>query len=728
MSETHHLFALSLLLASATMIGCQGGHHDPIAPETSASRVDSVPVGAVLSDGAGMMNGVLGLWSLDQDPKTQEAFLSPIRYGSDQGDLFALSIRPFLKADSLQLTGVEPGPGGTNYNIRFKHPFPMPADLDRPATAAKRADLFLFDVELLVLADGTDSFFADTVTTNLDIIRNADGYRRLGPMLDASTFGIDNADTFPYRVLSNYNAADPNGNYSIVSGWNASTLLTATGYDVVPQGATIDSTLLGPSSLPAGVAVAIIAKYMDPRGGVTIDEKRANRLPEPGNPAAFGYYLPEAAGDCAVITVTVDGELREGDTTDEAQVHVALLDWDHLSTVATTFPDPANPTNIQAASTPANLALSIPALKNSHFSNAVDEPTDGVISEWAHKRVAVTNVLNTIEPPAQGFLDVPGLLRIGDTQDSSTEMILLDETQTVIPRPAGYNPSTRYQRFSVRVNSGKIPPVITAVNPQGGQPGSSIGFSATTTGPAPTSWSWNFGGGATPNTSAQSSPFVTLGSAGSYAGTVTATNEFGSSEPFPFVITVGSMPLVTSVTPNGPAGFAGEDVQFVATASGSPATAWLWSFGGGATPDTSTEQSPQVTFGLAGSYEGTVRLSNSFGTSPQFSFSYSVNAAVPPSIIDVTPSGEIGTPGTLLVFNVQSTGLVESWDWNFGGGCDPNTSGVASPQVTLGAAGVYSGTVTLWNRFGFSAPFGFNFTVAEIPTDPPVITEVTPIG
>jgi|GEM_PF-2096515 len=723
------LLALSLLLpVFGGLFGCQGGHRDPIAPESSASWIEEVEIGAVLNDGAGMLNGVLGLWSLDQHPKSGETFLTPIRYGAAQGDLFALSIRPFLKADSLQLTGVVPGADGTSYNVRFTHAFPMPADLDRPASASKRADLFLFDVELLVLADGTDSFFADTVTTNLDIVRNPDGYRRLGPLLDASQFGIESADAFPYRVLQKYNEADPDGNYSIVSGWNVNTLRVATGYDVVRQGGVVDTAILGPNSLPAGVAVAILAKYLDPRGGTTIDEKRANRLPEPGNPSAFAYYLPEAAGDSAVIQVTVEGELLEGSSTEQVQVKAAFLDWDHLSTVATSFPDSANPTNIRQASTPSNVALSIPTLRDTPFTNGVAEPSTGVLQEWAHRTVSVTNVLDMVAPPIDGTIDVPGLLRINDTQDTSSDLILLDEMQTVIPRPAGYNPSTRYQRFTVRVNSGKVPPVITGVTPQGGQPGASVSFVATTTGPAATSWSWSFGGGATPDTSAQASPFVTLGFAGTYAGTVTATNEYGSSDPFPFTIAVGSMPLVTTVAPTGPAGYAGETAQFLVAHSGSPATDWSWNFGGGAIPDVSGEQFPQVTLGLAGSYQGTVQLTNSFGTSPPFQFSYSVNPAVPPSIIGVQPAGELGTPGTMLVFSVQSTGLVENWSWNFGGGGSPNTSTTASPQVTLGAAGSYSGTVALSNRFGSSAPFGFNYSVATVPVNPPVITEVTPIG
>ena len=52
-----------------------------------------------------------------------------------------------------------------------------------------------------------------------------------------------------------------------------------------------------------------------------------------------------------------------------------------------------------------------------------------------------------------------------------------------------------------------------------------------------TTWSWDFGAGATPNTSTEAQPSVTLGPAGVYPGLVTATNA-GSTSEFRFYLNV----------------------------------------------------------------------------------------------------------------------------------------------------------------------------------------------
>ena len=87
------------------------------------------------------------------------------------------------------------------------------------------------------------------------------------------------------------------------------------------------------------------------------------------------------------------------------------------------------------------------------------------------------------------------------------------------------------------------PPDITGVSPTSAVEGQSVTFSASATGGAATSWSWDFGGGATPNTSTSASPTVTIGSAGSYDASVTASNEDGSDTfTFPLTVNPGSIP------------------------------------------------------------------------------------------------------------------------------------------------------------------------------------------
>ena len=68
------------------------------------------------------------------------------------------------------------------------------------------------------------------------------------------------------------------------------------------------------------------------------------------------------------------------------------------------------------------------------------------------------------------------------------------------------------------------PPFIAAVTPLSGQTGQQVTFRATTQNGPVTSWTWSFGGGASPNTSTQAMPTVTLGDPGVYSCRVEAGN------------------------------------------------------------------------------------------------------------------------------------------------------------------------------------------------------------
>jgi len=85
------------------------------------------------------------------------------------------------------------------------------------------------------------------------------------------------------------------------------------------------------------------------------------------------------------------------------------------------------------------------------------------------------------------------------------------------------------------------PPEILSVSPTSGLEGESIEFSAEVESGVTVTYAWDFGGGADPNTSSQSSPTVTLGAVGEYPASLTASNAFGDDE-FPFTLTVNLAP------------------------------------------------------------------------------------------------------------------------------------------------------------------------------------------
>lgn len=174
-------------------------------------------------------------------------------------------------------------------------------------------------------------------------------------------------------------------------------------------------------------------------------------------------------------------------------------------------------------------------------------------------------------------------------------------------------------------------------------------------------------------------------------------------------------PVITAVTPSGPAGAAGTVVQFSAVVSQSP-TSWEWDFNRGAFPLTSTAASPEVTLLTTGTYNGTVRAANDFGASATFSFTYTVSPGEPrPKILEVSPMGTVGGRGDQVQFSAIATGAPTSWQWEFVGGGSPGSSTDASPLIDLPLGGRFNGQVIAGNAAGDSEPFPFEFRVDHRP-------------
>ena len=261
------------------------------------------------------------------------------------------------------------------------------------------------------------------------------------------------------------------------------------------------------------------------------------------------------------------------------------------------------------------------------------------------------------------------------------------------------------------------PPNLTGVAPNTGVSGATLLPVASNTGGDATSWSWNFGGGASPNTSTAPNPAITLGSPGTYSASVTATNNAGSST-VNFSLTVNvAPPEITSVSPQS--GYEGDSATFNASNNGGDATSWVWNFGGGATPNTSTDASPMVTLGSPGSYDCSVIATNASG-SDTYNFTLAV-AVQPPSLTAVNHTS--GTEGTTITMSATNDGgAADSWTWDFDGGASPGTSTDASPSITLGSPGTYDMSVIAQNSSGTSL-FEFTFTVTAVPPD---VTGVSP--
>ena len=108
----------------------------------------------------------------------------------------------------------------------------------------------------------------------------------------------------------------------------------------------------------------------------------------------------------------------------------------------------------------------------------------------------------------------------------------LQVSGTPITRP---DVSVFFSEYDVRIGD---PPRITAVTPSSGMSGSTVTFTPVNHGAPIISASWNFGGGATPNTSTDVKPVERLGGIGPYQGTLVASSATGrTSFPFSFQVT-----------------------------------------------------------------------------------------------------------------------------------------------------------------------------------------------
>ena len=174
--------------------------------------------------------------------------------------------------------------------------------------------------------------------------------------------------------------------------------------------------------------------------------------------------------------------------------------------------------------------------------------------------------------------------------------------------------------------SSGTPADATAVQPTSGMSGAQATFLATVAGTTPITYSWNFGGGATPDTSAATSPTVELAAEGSYSATVTVSNTFGVADTYSFDLIVSEfIGVAAAVSAVSPLQCQQQTaVTFSATVSGSQPLDHLWEFGGGCTPDTSTSAAPAVTANNIGSYSGSLTVDNEYGDPAVYVFSYEV--------------------------------------------------------------------------------------------------------
>ncbi|MCB9310503.1 MAG: PKD domain-containing protein [Lewinellaceae bacterium] len=154
--------------------------------------------------------------------------------------------------------------------------------------------------------------------------------------------------------------------------------------------------------------------------------------------------------------------------------------------------------------------------------------------------------------------------------------------------------------------------------------------------------SWNFGDGAT---STSTNPTHTYASEGNYTVVLTAQNGCGTQTSTQQV-TAQLLPSA-SIQFSTNMGCTPSNIQF--TAQNSPSvTAWLWTFEGG-TPSTSTLQNPTVTYSNPGTFDVTLTVTNSTGST-----TVQQNDAI---VIGTLPTANFSTGIVLNNLTLANTGV-----------------------------------------------------------------------
>ena len=217
----------------------------------------------------------------------------------------------------------------------------------------------------------------------------------------------------------------------------------------------------------------------------------------------------------------------------------------------------------------------------------------------------------------------------------------------------------------------------------------------------PSSWSWDFGDGAS---SSERHPTHVYTLPGLYSvGLAIAGPDGASSLVRPDWIVVLPPAPVANFTLTPAAGRAPLAVSFT-DATGGEVTSWSWDFGDGAS---SSERHPAHAYALPGAY--TVSLTaTGVGGSHTRTVAGAVNVS-PPLSASFTVSNPGGIAPVTVAFTDTSTGGPTAWSWNFG---DGTTSSLRNPTHRYDEGGTFRVVLTVSAGSEFSSAEAF-VTISE---------------
>lgn len=254
-------------------------------------------------------------------------------------------------------------------------------------------------------------------------------------------------------------------------------------------------------------------------------------------------------------------------------------------------------------------------------------------------------------------------------------------------------------------------PVIHSVSPQVVNAGELVSFESIVS--YPQKYKWNFGPNATASNDFSQNPSVVFREPGWHTCSLVAENNAGTDtyEFQVFASDVPGPPYLENINGGShPRDFeyfyvnAGIKAQLNAFVSGTFPIEYLWNFGPGATPETSTNNSTFVTFAAPGEYPCSLTSTNQHGSDV---YEFTITAWPPPNLLGVTP--QTVTADEIVKFELESEGMASYIYWDFGIASTPNKPSGKSVTVQItDTPGLYPVSVRAYT-YHSSKNFYFNF-------------------
>jgi PKD repeat protein len=257
---------------------------------------------------------------------------------------------------------------------------------------------------------------------------------------------------------------------------------------------------------------------------------------------------------------------------------------------------------------------------------------------------------------------------------------------------------------SLTVGAGDLPTAAFVFSPAAPGIGEPIVFDASaSTATAPrhiVSFEWQFGTGRSATGMIVSKTYDT---AGTYNVTLTVTDDAGNAGVATQSVTVGTsspggLTAAFTFSPTSP--LPGSPVHFNASTSTSavPISSYKWDFGDG-TLTTTASATISHTYTTVGTFVVTLTVKNSGGLTATTTQTLATGGTTSPTA-DFTSSPSPSSAGSPVSFNASASqpatgATIVTYQWDFGDGSAPVTTGTPTTSKTFAVAGSYTVTLTV---------------------------------